>query len=103
MTKNTFEALCREVAATGLIPMATMDNRVKTNDPFLKRRTRNLHTETWQDLQPSQKSAKLQAEKPSVLAKRPGTGRRGQMVRTLSVRKFRLGILDYLRRAPIFS
>ena len=32
----------------------------------------------------------------------PGTGFEWQMVRTFSVRKFRLGILDYLSRNPVF-
>jgi len=36
-------------------------------------------------------------------AKRPGNSSKEQMERTFSVWKFRLGILDYLSRHPVFS
>ena len=38
----------------------------------------------------------------AIQSERPGTGQKERMERTVSVRKFRLGILIYLSRNPVF-
>ena len=104
MTRNTFESLSQEFAATGSIPPGNGFGRkaIPLQKQVLSHIRRQKPTRSaLEHLRSHLLMITLVVSRSmAIQAKRPRTGKTKQMEHAFLIRKFRLGVLDYLSRIP---